>query len=140
QLLIKLNIGLSAGVPVDEKEGIFENTVKAAHSYFELVNGTVVISSEVKELYESENLNTRIAPGSIVALSQSDEKFLKNLVDFTEKEWNNTSLHIHDFGRYFGFSKSSLYRKIIAITGKSPNTFIRDYRLYRSLGLLHKKN
>lgn len=138
--LIKLNIGLSAGVPVDEKEGFFENTIKTAHSYFELVRGTVVLSSEVKELYESENLNTPITPGSVVALSQSEEKFLKDLVDFTEKEWNNTSLHTDDFSRYFGFSKSRLYRKLMAMTGKSPNTYLKDYRLCKALDLLNKKN
>lgn len=138
--LIKLNIGLSAGVPVDEKEGFFENTIKTAHSYFELVRGTVVLSSEVKDLYESENLNTPITPGSVVALSQSEEKFLKDLVGFTEKEWNNTSLHTDDFSRYLGFSKSRLYRKLIAITGKSPNTFLKDYRLCKALDLLNKKN
>lgn len=138
--LIKLSIGLSAGVPVDEKDGFFENTIKTAHSYFELVRGTVVLSSEVKELYESENLNTPITPGSVVALSQSEEKFLKDLVDFTEKEWNNTSLHTDDFSRYFGFSKSRLYRKLMAITGKSPNTYLKDYRLCKALDLLYKKN
>jgi len=138
--LIKLNIGLSAGVPVDEKEGFFENTIKTAHSYFDLVKGTVVLSSEVKDLYESENLNTPIAPESVVALNHSEEKFLKDLVDFTEKEWNNTYLRTDEFSRYFGFSKSRLYRNLIAVTGKSPNIFLKDYRLCKALDLLYKKN
>jgi len=138
--LLKLNIGLSAGVPVDEKEGFFENTIKTAHSYFDLVKGTVVLSSEVKDLYESENLNTPITPGSVVALNPSEEKFIKDLVDYTEKEWNNTYLHTDDLSRYFGYSKSRLYRKLIAITGKSPNNFLKDYRLCKALDLLYKKN
>lgn len=138
--LIKLNIGLSAGVPVDEKEGLFENTINTAYSYFELVKGTVVLSSEVKDLYESENFNTPISSRLVVTLSQSEEKFLKDVVDFIEKEWNNTSLNTDDFCRYLGFSKSRLYRKLIAITGKSPNTFLKGYRLSKALNLLHKKN
>src|SRR5690606_16529188 len=138
--LFKLNIGLSAGVPVDEKGGFFENTIKTAHSYFEMVRGTVVISSEVKELYESENLNSPIKSRSIVVLDRSEDKFLKDLMDFTEKEWNDTFLQTNDFSRYLGYSKSRLYRKLIAITGKPPNTFLRDYRLSKALDLLNKKN
>lgn len=137
---IELKIGLNAGVPVDEKDGIFENTIKAAHSYFDLVKGTVVISSEVKELYESENLNTPLAKGSVVALNSSEENFLKVLLDFTEQEWNNPSLSIADFCRYLGYSKSRLYRKILAVTGQSPNSYLKDYRLKRSLNHLNKKD
>ena len=138
--LIKLHIGLHAGVPVDEKEGFFGNTIKAAQSYFELVKGTLILSSEVKDLYESENLNTPIEPKTIVALNQSEEKFLKDLVDFTEREWSNTSLNTDDFSRYLGYSKSKLYRKIVAMTGKSPNSYLKEYRLCQALKLLSKKN
>ncbi len=137
--LLKLHIGLKAGVPIDEKAGFFENTIKAAHSYFELVKGTVVLSSEVKDLYESENLNTPLDYGDVLVLSPSEEKFLKNLVDFTEREWRNTSLHTNDFSRYLGYSKSKLYRKIVAITGKSPNSYLKDYRLRKALHALNKR-
>ncbi|CAM4295087.1 nickel-binding protein [Gillisia limnaea] len=137
---IELNIGLNAGVPVEEKEGIFENTIKAAHSYFDLVKGIVVISSEVKDLYESENLNTPLAQDSVVALNPAEEHFLKELLDFTESEWSNTSLSIDDFCRYLGYSKSRLYRKIVTVTGKSANSFLKVYRLNRSLNLLNKKD
>jgi AraC-like DNA-binding protein len=138
--LIRLQIGLDAGVPVDKKEGFFENTIKAAQSYFELVKGTLVVSSEVKELYESENLNTLIEPKTAISLNRSEEKFLKNLVDFTEREWSNTSLNTDDFSQYLGYSKSNLYRKIVAMTGKSPNSYLKEYRLCKALKLLSKKN
>ena len=137
---IKLKIGLSAGVPVDEKEGFFENTIKTAHSYFDWVKRTVVMSSEVKDLYESENLNVPAKPNSFIVLNRAEEKFLKDLLDFMEKEWNKTSLQINDLSRYMGYSKSGLYRRLMAITGKSPNTFLKDYRLSKALDLLNKKN
>jgi AraC-like DNA-binding protein len=37
-----------------------------------------------------------------------------------------------------GCSKSRLYRKMILLTGKSPNTFIKEYRLNEALKLLSK--
>ncbi len=138
--LIKLHIGLNSGVPVDEKEGFFEDTIKAAHSFFDLVKGTVVLSSEVKDLYESENMNIPFVSGTIVALTPSEEKFLKDLVDFTEKEWRKTCLNADDFIRFFGYSRSGLYRRIVGLTGKSINSYLKDYRLRKSLKLLNKKN
>lgn len=136
---LNLNIGLDAGIPVGEKEGFFEDTIKTAFSFFELVKGMVVISSEVRELYESENLNCPLAPGAFVALGTSEKKFLKDLVIFTEKEWSNPSLNIEQFCKDLQFSKSGLYRKINSLTGRSLNTYLKDYRLNRALSLLNKR-
>ncbi len=137
---VKLQISLNAGVPVEEKDGFFENTIKTAYSFLDLVKGTIVLSSEVKELYESENRNNPLVSNAVVALNHSEEKFLKELVDFTEKEWSKSSLNMNDFSRYFGYSKSQLYRKIVALTGKSPNSFLKDYRLCKAVDLLNQKN
>lgn len=137
--LLKLHAGLHAGVPVDEKDGFFEKTIKAAHSYFDMVEGTVVLSPEVKDLFESENLNITIDSEALVVLSPSEDKFLKELVDFTEREWCNTSLQTNDLSSYLKCSKSKFYRNLVAITGKSPNSYIKDYRLRKALEYLNKK-
>lgn len=136
---VKLKIVLNAGVPVDEKDGFFEKTITTALSYYEHVDGTIVMSSEVKDLYESENLNNPVGSGSI-ALCNSEEKFLNELICFTEKEWRNPSLNINDFSQNLGFSKSRFYRKLVALTGKSPNNYLREYRLKRALNLLCKRD
>lgn len=136
---IKINIGLSAGVPVTEKEGIFEDTIKMAERLCDVVKGQIVISSEVKDLYESENLNIAIDEKLVHALNPADEKFISILMDFTEREWCNTTLNADDFSKCLGYSKSQLYRKMIAITGTSPNSFIKEYRLNKALKLLNKR-
>ena len=59
-------------------------------------------------------------------------------MDFTEKAWNKTDFKVDDFGKYLGLSKSQLYRKLKALTGKSPNTFLKEYRLDRAISLLNK--
>ncbi len=133
-------IGLSAGVPVTSKEGIFEDTIQLAERICDVVKGKIAISAEVRDLYESENLNSPIDSEHIIALDSIDEKFLNGLMDYTEKEWRNTSLTADDFSKSLGYSKSQLYRKMIAITGKSPNSFLKEYRLDRALELLNKKN
>ncbi|MEP6948900.1 MAG: nickel-binding protein [Ginsengibacter sp.] len=135
---ILLRIGLGAGVPVTQKQLIFEDTIKIAERMCLIVKGEIIISSEVKELYNSENLNALSEGENIIFLTQSDEQFITRLMDYTESNWSNTNLQVDDLCKPVATSKSQLYRKIISLTGKSPNTFIRDYRLNEALTLLNK--
>ena len=137
---IFLKIGLSAGVPVTEKKLIFEDSIKLAERMCTIIKGEIIISSEVKELYNSENSNALSEKESIFFLKQTDENFLTLLMDYTEATWSNTNLKVDDFSKPVGYSKSQLYRKIILLTGKSPNTFIKDYRLNEALILLNKNS
>jgi hypothetical protein len=52
---LQFQIGISAGIPVTNKESIFEDTIKKANYLSYLSNEKVAISKEVKDLYESEN-------------------------------------------------------------------------------------
>lgn len=137
---IKLQIGLCAGIPVSEKEGIFEDTIQMAERLCLFAKGQIVISSEVGDLYESENQNHAINAKYVTKLHEDEEKFLNLLLDYTEKEWNNPALTINEFSKCLGFSKSQFYRKIILLTGISPNSFIKSYRLRKALQLLKKNN
>ncbi len=137
---VELKIGVNAGIPVTEKGAIFEDTIKLAERMFYISNADIVVSSEVKDLYKSENLNRFIEGERILALTNSDEIFLNRLMDFTEKEWQNADLKVEDFQQVLGFSKSQLYRTMMRLTGKSPNTFLLDYRLHRALLLIQKQH
>ncbi|MDP1621324.1 MAG: DUF4242 domain-containing protein [Bacteroidales bacterium] len=134
----KIRIGLSAGVPVAEKKAFFEDTIKLAERMCYIANTGIVVSTEVRDLYKSENSNVFINNPSVLALTPQDEKFLTLLMDFTEKAWRNTDLKVDDFSIPLGCSKSQLYRKMVTLTGKSPNTFIKEFRLNNALRLLNK--
>jgi len=136
---LKLQIGLGAGVPVSEKEGFFEDTIQTAKRLCDIVEGQVVLTSEVRELYESENLSISGGEKYITMLNASEEKFLNLLMDYMEQQWNKTTLNADDFTKCLGYSRSQLYRKMVSITGKSPNNFIREYRLSKALHLLNKR-
>jgi AraC-like DNA-binding protein len=137
---VELKIGIDAGIPVTDKVAIFEDTIKLAERMFYIENAEIVVSAEVKDLYKSENLNRFIEGNRIIALTNPDEIFLTKLMDFTEKEVQNTDLKVEDYQKELGFSKSKFYRKMIELTGKSPNTFLLNYRLNKALQLLIKKN
>ena len=134
-----LKIGLSTGVPVTENKNlIFEDAIKLAERMSKLVKGEIIVSSDVRELYDSENTDRLSEEEAIVSLSKADEKFLTHFLDYTEATWKNADLKVGDFSKPIGLSKSQLYRKLTSLTGKSPNTFIHEYRLREALILLNK--
>lgn len=115
---VNVNMGLSVGVPVTEKHNIFEDTIKTAERLCNVVKGQIVITSEVKDLYESENLNSSIDKKIVHAQSLTDERFLNVLMDYVDREWRNTTLNIDRFIKDLGYSKPKLYRSMIPLTGK----------------------
>jgi len=136
---LNVKIGLSAGVPVTQKQLIFEDTIKLAERIATLVKGEIVVSAEVKEIYKSENANTFIKAKGVTSLMEPDEKFITLLMDYTDKVWNDTNLKVDHFCKPLGRSKSQLYRKMILLTGQSPNTFIKEYRLKEALKCIQKR-
>jgi AraC-like DNA-binding protein len=133
-----LKIGLNAGVPVTKQQLIFEDTIKLAARMCEIVDGEIILSAEVKDLYKSENSRAFIKGKGIFCLTQADEKFITLLMDYTAEAWSDTDLRVENFIRPLGCSKSQFYRKMVSLTGKSPNTFILEHRLKEALKLLGK--
>lgn len=136
---LSLKIGLSAGVPVTEKEGLFEDAIRMAERLCHAGRNQISLSSEVGDLYKSEYFSVTRDEDSVHFFTPGDEHFLNLLLDHTEKEWTNTSMNAENLCKSLGFSKSQLYRKTTSVTGKSPNRFIKDYRLEKALKLLNRK-
>jgi len=137
---IILKIGLNAGVPVTYKQSIFEEAIKLTERMCEVVKSEMIISPEVKNLYESENADGFSNAKNICFLTKADEKFITLLMDYTDSCWNNINLKVDNFSKPVQCSKSQLYRKIILLTGQSPNSFIKEYRLKEALKLLNKNS
>ena len=136
----RLKIALGSGVPVTDKANFFEETITLTERMCEIVKDQVVISSEIKTIYESENRNAKIDKELIRTLKPSEVKFLTQLMDFTESLGKKTNTNVNSFSKELGYSKSQLYRKLMKLTGKSPNNFIREFRLHKALELLHKQH
>ncbi|HYJ65639.1 MAG TPA: helix-turn-helix transcriptional regulator, partial [Parafilimonas sp.] len=133
---IKLKIGLSAGLPVTKQPSFFEDAIKLAERVCGFIKNEIIISSQVRELYENENADT-LTKTNIFFLAKSDENFITQLMDYVDACWNNINLKVDDFSKPMHCSKSQLYRKLTALTGYSPNSFIKEYRLKKALQLLN---
>ncbi|MCF6295407.1 MAG: AraC family transcriptional regulator [Flavobacteriaceae bacterium] len=105
----------------------------------EVVKNEIVISSEVKTHYESENRNFFINKEHIRTLNFSEEQFLINLMNYIETIWNDSSFSTSKLSKPLKYSTSQVYRKITSLTGKSPSAFIKNFRLNRALSLIHKR-
>lgn len=129
---VKIKIGLSAGVPVTEKMNIFEDAIRMSKCLSEITQASITTTTEVKDLFESENFN-RTLDKSIAVLDLNTEKFLKSLMEYFEKEWSNPGLSVEKLSVALGISKSQANRKVKSLTAKSPNQFIQEIRLQKSL-------
>lgn len=140
---LEFKIGISAGVPVSESEGIFEDTIKTSDYLSDISKGDFSITADVKDLYEGENQNKSISGNKAIrVLSSTDVDFMTQLMAYMEIAWFQTVTSVNDFEENLGFSKSKLYRTMMNLVGKSPNMFLRDYRLNKALELLeeHRRN
>ncbi len=135
----KMKIALCAGFPVSDKESIFEDVIVLATRMCEIIKGQLIITNEVKTLYQSENRNSIIDNELVRVLKPNEEKFLSHLMDYVQKVWNNPNINVNSFSKDLGLSKSQLYRNLIRLTGKSPNNFLRDFRLHKALKRLYNK-
>jgi len=135
---INISISLAIGSPVAENDKFFGDTIQLAKRLNMIAKeGQIIISSAIRDT------NKRLVfseTDSIKLLSPSEEKFLNQLMDSTEKLWNDEQFNLDNFSRQIGISKAQLYRKVISLTGYSPNVFIREYRLRKAVKLIEKMN
>jgi signal transduction histidine kinase/DNA-binding response OmpR family regulator len=65
-----------------------------------------------------------------------DDIFLQKLQRYIEEEIGNSAFGVAQLSAAAELSQMQLYRKLKALTGKTPSQFIRSYRLKKSLELL----
>jgi AraC-like DNA-binding protein len=73
----------------------------------------------------------------VQALTLNDQKFINQLQTIAGKHLSDEHFNVEALSKYMGISRPQLYRKVHAVTGRSPNIFIRDLRMERALSLLH---
>ena len=69
-----------------------------------------------------------------------DKEFLEKVTEIVQENLSSSSFDVVQLADILAMSKSSLYRKIKAITGLSPVEFIRNIRLKQGVNLLKNKS
>ncbi len=98
------------------------------------IDNFIKTTRNIRSLYRSK-LN--IEPSDIQVTSL-DEQFLAKAVAIVEKNMSDPEFSVEILSKEMGMSRTLFYKKILAITGKSPLEFIRVLRMKRAALLLQK--
>jgi ligand-binding sensor domain-containing protein/signal transduction histidine kinase/DNA-binding response OmpR family regulator len=103
-----------------------------------------ILASRIRNLVAQQTLlqkrfqkQIEVNPAEVTVTSV-DEKFLQQALEVVEKHMDEPEFSVEDFSREMFMNRTTLYRKIHSLTGKSPLEFIRSIRLKRAAQLLEK--
>ncbi|MCU0344911.1 MAG: ATP-binding protein, partial [Ignavibacterium sp.] len=74
-----------------------------------------------------------------IKINRLDEKFIEKLMNIIEKHISEENFTIEEFESEIAMSKSQIYRKLKALTGKSPSRFVRSVRLSKARKMILEK-
>ncbi|HEY1113714.1 MAG TPA: ATP-binding protein, partial [Chitinophagaceae bacterium] len=75
-----------------------------------------------------------------VEMESEDEKLLKNIMLYLEENLTNSQLSVEELSKHVGMSRSSLYSKLLELTGQTPVEYIRSVKLDKAAVLLEKSD
>lgn len=105
-----------------------------------------VLNAKIKSLLELQNTLKTTYTKQIKILTpetevtSTDEKLLQEIVLFLENNLNNPQLSVEGLSKEVGMSRSTLYTKLLQLTGKTPVEYIRSFRLEKAAVLMQKSN
>ena len=113
-----------------------------ADAYLVKPFSTGLLVTTVSKLIEGRRLlrekysKSILVEPSGITITPMDEKFIQLVLDVVDTHLDDHTFSVEQLAKEAGISGPQLYRKVKAITGLSPNEFIRDLRLKRAAVLL----
>jgi ligand-binding sensor domain-containing protein/signal transduction histidine kinase/DNA-binding response OmpR family regulator len=98
------------------------------------IDNSVKVRKNIRQFFKSK-LNFE---PSAIEITSLDEQFLEKAISVVEKNIAIADFTVAELSSEMGMSRTLLYKKILALTGKSPVEFIRLLRLKRAALLLQK--
>jgi len=118
---------------------------KGADDYVTKPFNMQLLEARIKNLIRSRNKlkekfakNFDLSPSGIV-MNSLDEKLLSQVKHTVESNMDNSKFSVEQLANSLHLSRMQLYRKLKALTGKSPNKIIREIRLQCAAQLLKSK-
>jgi signal transduction histidine kinase/DNA-binding response OmpR family regulator/ligand-binding sensor domain-containing protein len=88
-----------------------------------------------RKLRERFSREVTLEPSDI-SITPMDEKFLNRAIEVVEKHIDDENFDLAELREEVNMTRSTLFRKLHALTGQSPTEFIRTIRLKRAANLL----
>jgi hypothetical protein len=122
---ITFKMGIGGGQPVTMRDQFFKDTIHLARRLSLIAgDGEIVVSNKVRKLSELEEKPKNSS--TLKSIQSAEEEFLEQLFEITEENLSDHAFNVEKLCRDIGISRSQLYRKVMAVTGRSPVAFIRD--------------
>ncbi|MDG2166621.1 MAG: helix-turn-helix domain-containing protein, partial [Opitutales bacterium] len=119
---------------------------EGADDYFIKPVNTDILKARIHGLLESRRrLKERFTREVLVkpqegTVTSADEAFLQKAVSVMEDNMRGETFGVEEFAVKIGMGRTSLYRKMKAVTGLTPHEFIKSMRLKRAAQLLSTGN
>jgi signal transduction histidine kinase/ligand-binding sensor domain-containing protein/DNA-binding response OmpR family regulator len=107
---------------------------------FEVLSAKIRSLLELKSAMKSTYVKQINLTAPVGKIDSSDEVLLQEIVLFLEQNIMNPQLSVEVVSKQFGMSRSTLYTKLLQITGQTPVEYIRSFKLERAAILLQKSN
>jgi len=134
---VSIKMSLSLGHPMSQKYGFFEESLSNAQMLNIVAEeGEIVLDFDLQR--DAPHSRRVIADPNVRVLSPSQRDFLNAFFTLARKHLNDPGFSVNFMTAELGVSRPQLYRRIVDITGRSANHFIRDIRLRRALSLLRE--
>jgi signal transduction histidine kinase/ligand-binding sensor domain-containing protein/DNA-binding response OmpR family regulator len=105
---------------------------------FEVLEARINNLLRQREKSQKSFRKTLDVKSSELQITPLDVKFIENAVKSVEKNISSQDFSVEDLGVELGISRAYVFRKILALTGKTPLEFIRTIRLQHAAQLLEK--
>jgi AraC-like DNA-binding protein len=107
---------------------------------FEVLNAKIKSLLELTSTMQSTYIKQIKVVTPDVDIESADEKLLQEIVSYLENNLNNPQLSVEALSKHVGMSRSTLYSKLLQLTGESPVEYIRSFRLEKAALLMEKTN
>lgn len=100
------------------------------------IRNLLKLNNTLKSTYSRQ---IKVVPTEIT-IASPDEVLLNKATRYLEENLTNSQLSVENLSRELGMSRTSLYNKILEITGQTPVEYIRSYRLQKAAQLMEKSD
>lgn len=126
------------------QESVLEGYETGANDYIVKPFNEKILLARINNMIELRNQlqlklqREAIEMPSTIEVSNLDAEFLKKFKSVIEDNLSNEDFNVDEICEKLGIGRSTLFKKIKALTGKGPNQFILSYRLERGAQFLRE--
>lgn len=128
------------------EENILQGLESGADDYITKPFNTKILIARIKNLIDlrshlQQTINREMMLQSDkTSLSKLDQRFLNDLHDVIDRNLSDWEFNVETLRKKLGMSRATLYRKVQALSGLTPNQFIQSSRLRRGAELLRQSS